>query len=250
MSRDKFMPEMHLKQPDFTWKAFGPFTKNKDGIQKLMQAGNAGYICENDIDKACFQHDMPYGKYKDFAKRIESDKVLKGFKAAGKTNYDGYQRGLVSIVYKFFNKKSAGSGVAILANKSMTNQLQLANELHKRNIRQFKRKRVYSSFKYNIWDADLPDMQLLSKYKKEIRYLLCAIYLFTKYVWVAPLKDKKVIATVQSILNSSKRKPNKIWVDQGSYFFNSPLKKMIKIKSHKNVSNILWRKVCSFWKIY
>ena len=92
MSRDKFMLGMHLKQPYFTWSSFGPFTKNKDGIQKLMQAGNTDYICENDIDKACFQHDMPYGKYKDFAKRAESDKVLKGFKVAGNPNYDGSQR--------------------------------------------------------------------------------------------------------------------------------------------------------------
>ena len=161
---------------------------------------------------------MPYGKYKDLTKRTESDKMLKGFKIAGNPNYDGYQRGLVSIVYKFLNTKSEVSGVAILVNKSMSNQLQL----DKPNIRQFKRKRVYSSFKYNIWGAHLADMQLLSKYNKEIRYLSCAIDLFTKYVWVALLKDKKGIATVnayQSILNSSKRKPNKTWVDQGSEFF-------------------------------
>ena len=161
---------------------------------------------------------MPYGKYKDLTKRTESDKMLKGFKIAGNPNYDGYQRGLVSIVYKFLNTKSEVSGVAILVNKSMSNQLQL----DKPNIRQFKRKRVYSSFKYNIWGAHLADMQLLSKYNKEIRYLSCAIDLFTNYVWVALLKDKKGIATVnayQSILNSSKRKPNKTWVDQGSEFF-------------------------------
>ena len=146
MSGDTFMPEIHLKQPDFTQSACGPFTTNKDRIQKLIQAGDTGYIYENDIDTACFQHDMPYGKYKDLTKRTESDKMLKGFKIAGNPNYDGYQRGLVSIVYKFLNTKSEVSGVAILVNKSMSNQLQL----DKPNIRQFKRKRVYSSFKYNI----------------------------------------------------------------------------------------------------
>ena len=118
-----------------------------------MQTGNTDYIYSNDLDKACFQHDMTYGKYKDLAKRAESDKVLKdeALKIASNSNYKGYQRGLASMVYKFFNEKSAGSGVATLANKPMPNQLQLANELHKPIIRKFKRRRVYSSFKDNIW---------------------------------------------------------------------------------------------------
>ena len=63
------MPEMHLKQPGFTYSAFGPFTKNKQRIQKFMQTGNTNYIYKNGFDKACFQHDMAYGKYKDLEER-------------------------------------------------------------------------------------------------------------------------------------------------------------------------------------
>ena len=77
MAGDKFMPEMHLKQPGFTHSACGLFTKNKQRIQKFMQTGDANYIYKNELDKACFQHDMAYRKYKDFGKRTQSDKVLK-----------------------------------------------------------------------------------------------------------------------------------------------------------------------------
>ena len=90
---------------------------------------------------------------------------------------------------------------------------------------------VYSSFKDNIWGVDLADMQLIRKYNKRIRYLLCTIDLLSKYVFVVPVKGKKGITianTFQSILNSSKRKPNKVWVDQGSEFYNKFLKKWLK----------------------
>ena len=73
----KFIPEMHLKQPGFTYSACGPFTKNKERIEKFMQTGNTDFIYKNDLDKACFQHDMAYGKSKELAKRTQSDKVLR-----------------------------------------------------------------------------------------------------------------------------------------------------------------------------
>ena len=106
---DKFMPEMHLKQPGFTYSACGPFTKNKERIEKFMQTGNTNFIYKNELDKACFQHDMAYGKLKNLAKRTQSDKVLrdKAFKIVSYPKYDGYQRGLASMVNKFFDKKSA-----------------------------------------------------------------------------------------------------------------------------------------------
>ena len=134
---DKFMPEMHLKQPGFTYSACGPFTKNKERIEKFMQTGNTDFIYKNELDKACFQHDMAYGKSKDLVKRTQSDKVLKdkAFKITNNPNFDGYQRGLASLVYKFFHKKSAsldkskGSGVINEPN------YQLASELHKPIIR-------------------------------------------------------------------------------------------------------------------
>ena len=62
LEEDKFIPEMHLKQPGFTYSACGPFTKNKERIEKFMQTGNADFTCKNELDKACFQHDMVYGK--------------------------------------------------------------------------------------------------------------------------------------------------------------------------------------------
>ena len=153
------MPEMHLKQPGFTYSACGPFMKNKETIQKFMQTGNTDYIYKNDLDKACFQHDLAYGKYKDFTKRTQSDKVLrdKAFELASNPKYDGHQKGLASMVYKFFDEKSTGIGINSISNK------QLANELHKPIIRKFKRRKVNSSFKDNIWGTDLADMQLTNK---------------------------------------------------------------------------------------
>ena len=124
------------------------------------------------------------------------------------------------MVYKFFEKKSSGSGAATKPN------YQLANELHRQIIRKFKRRKVYSSFRDNIWGVDLADMQSLSKYNKGIKYLLCAIDFFNKYAQVIPLKDKRGITIVnafQKILSKG-RKPNKIWVDQGGEFYNNLLR--------------------------
>ena len=92
-------------------------------------------------------------------------------------------------------------------------------------------KKVYSTFKDNIWGVDLADMQLLTKYNKGIRFLLCVIDIFSKYAWVVPLKDKKGISIVkafQSILKQSNKKPNKIWVDKGSEFYNAYFIKLLR----------------------
>ena len=168
-----------------------------------MQTGNTDFIYKNELDKACFQHDMAYGKAKDLVRRTQSDKVLrdKVFKIASDPKYDGYQRGLASMVYKFFDKKSSGSGVVTEPN------YQLANERHRQIIRRFKRRNVYSSFRDNISGIDLADM----KSNKEMKYLLCTIDLFRKYAWFGPLKDKRGITifnAFQKII--SERKPNKI----------------------------------------
>ena len=125
LAGDKFMPEMHLKSPEFTYSACGTFTKNKERIQKFMQTGDTNYIYRNHLDKACFQHDMGYGKYKDLTEIAQSHKVLrdKAFEIASNPEYDGYERGLASIVFKFFDEKSFGGGI-----KSMSNQ-QLAKKV-------------------------------------------------------------------------------------------------------------------------
>ena len=106
LAGDKFMPEMQLKQPGFTYSACGPFTKNKKRIENFMQTGNTDFIYKNYLDKACFQHDMAYGKSKNLARRTESDKVLrdKAFEIASNLKYDGCKRGSASMVYKFFDK--------------------------------------------------------------------------------------------------------------------------------------------------
>ena len=85
---DRFTPEMHLKQPSFTYSACGPFIRNKERIEKFMKTGNTDFIYKNELDKACFQHDMAYGKSKDLVKRTQSDKA---FKIASDPKYDGYQ---------------------------------------------------------------------------------------------------------------------------------------------------------------
>ena len=120
---DKFMPEMHLKQPGFTYSVSGKFTKNKERIQKLKETGDTSYIYKNELEKACFQQDMAYGDFKDLVRRTAFDKVLrdKAFNIAKNPKYDGYQRGLASMIYKCFDKKSASSGVNKHANESAFN---------------------------------------------------------------------------------------------------------------------------------
>ena len=229
LSGEKFMPEMHLRQPGFTYSVCGPFTKRKQIIQKFMQTGDTNCIYRNELDKACFQHDAAYSDSKDLAKRTQSDKVLKdkAFAIANDPKYDGYQRGLANMGYKLFDKKSKGTGIK---NEIKENE-QLANELHKPITRKFTKRKVYSSFKDNILGVDLADMQLTSKYRKGIRYLLCAIDLFSNYAFVVSLKNKKGVTITnafQSILDKSERKPNKIWTDQGSEFYNAHFKRWLK----------------------
>ena len=140
---------------------------------------------------------MAYGDFKDLKKRTAADKVLrdKAFNIATNPKYDGYQRGLASMVYTIFDKKTKASGVTTLANKSAiksTRQYkQLADEHHKPIIRKFRKRKVYSAFKDNIWAADLADMQLISKFNKGFRFLLCVIDIYSKYAWAVPLKGKK-----------------------------------------------------------
>ena len=138
LAGDKFMPEMHLRQPGFTYSACGPFTKNKERIQRFKETGDTSYIYKNELDKVCFQHDMAYGDFKDLAKRTAADKVLrnKAFKIARDQKYDGYQRGLASMVHKFFGKKSQGSGLS-----NNEENMQLADELHKPIIKKFKKRK-------------------------------------------------------------------------------------------------------------
>ena len=136
-----------------------------------------------------FNIDIAYGDFKDLARRTASDKVLrdKAFNITKNPKYDGYHRGLASMVYIFFDKKSVGNGVNTHANNK-----KLAEELQKPIIRSFKKRTIYSGFNDNIWGAHLADMQLISIFNKGLRFVLCVINIFSKYAWVVPLKDKKL----------------------------------------------------------
>ena len=103
LAAGKFMPEMHLRQPQFVYSAWGPFTKNEERIQNFKETGDTSFTYKNELDKECFQHDMAYEDFKDLPKRTAADKVLrnKAFKIASGQKYYGYQRGLASMVYKF-----------------------------------------------------------------------------------------------------------------------------------------------------
>ena len=220
LAGDKFMPEMHLRQPRFVYSACGPFTRHKERIKEFKRTGDTRYIYRNELDKVCFQHDSAYVDHKYLINRTEADKFLKdkAYDIASNPEYDGYQRGLVSMVYKFFDKKSTGSGFQKLKNTTKPSSSILADELHKPIIRKFNKRNVCSQFKDNIWGVDLADMQSLSRKNKGIKYLLCAIDLYSKYAFIIPLKDKKGISIVNAfnkIIKQSNRKPNKVWVDHG-----------------------------------
>ena len=151
---DKFMLEIHLRQPRFVYSACGPFTRHKEKIKEFKRTGDTRYIYRNELDKACFQHDSAYVDHKDLINRTEADKVLrdKAYDISSNPKYDSYQRGLASMVYKFFDKKSTGSGTGKPSSSI------LADKRHKPIIRKFNKRKVYSQFKDNIWGVDLADM--------------------------------------------------------------------------------------------
>ena len=146
------MLEMHLRQPRFVYSACGPFTGHKERIKEFKRTGDTRYIYRNEFDKACFQQDSAYADRKDLINRTEADKVLrdKAYDIASNPKYDGYQRGLTSMLYKFFDKKSTGSGFKKLKNTTRNSSI-LADERHKPIIRKYNKRKVYSQFKDNIW---------------------------------------------------------------------------------------------------
>ena len=111
LAGDKFMPEMHLRQPQFVYSAFGPFTKHKERIKEFKRTDDMRLLYRNKLDKACFKHDAAYAKYKDVENRLISDQKLRNsaYDIASNPVYDGYQRGLASMVYNFLIQKSLHS---------------------------------------------------------------------------------------------------------------------------------------------
>ena len=134
--RDKSTPEMHLRQPGITYSACVLFTKNNERIQKCKETEDSRYIQQSVLDKGCFQYDMLYRDFKHFPKTTASDKILreKAFSIAKNPKYNKYHRGLALLVYKFFHKKSPGSGIK---SEILSNQ-ELAEDLQKEIIRKFR----------------------------------------------------------------------------------------------------------------
>ena len=183
------MNAIQKKQPGFTYSACGLFTKNKERIKKFKETGDSRQIYQGELDKACFQHDMAYGDFKNLNGRTVDVKVLrdKAFNISKNPKNDGYQRGFAAMLHNFFDKKASGGTIK---NGNISNK-ELAEELHKPIIRKSEKRKVHSPLIDNIWGADLADMQLISKFNKGFRFLLCVIDIYSKYSWVILLKDKK-----------------------------------------------------------
>ena len=167
---------------------------------------------------------MAYRDSKKLNRRTVADKVLrdKAFDIAKNTKYDGYQSSHASMVCKPFDKKK-------LLVKQLKTKLFLIKSCQKNYTNQLLENfiKVHSPFIGNIWCGDLIDMQLISKFDKGFRFVLCIIGVYIKYTWAIYLKDKKritIINVFQKKLDRSKRKPNKIWVDQGHEFYNRLMK--------------------------
>ena len=128
---DKFLSELNLKQPGFTYSACGLFTKHSKNMLKFREKGNLKYLYRSKLEKACFAHDVAYSNSKDLATRAISDNILKvrAYEISSNCNHDGYQRTSASMVYKFFNTK-IGSGISV--------HEQLTEELHNMQLKNSK----------------------------------------------------------------------------------------------------------------
>ena len=131
LAEDKLMSEIHLRQLGLAHSACGPFTENKERNQKFKETRDSRYIYQDELGKACFQHDMADGDFTGLPRRTASDKTLHNI--AKNPNYDGNQRGVTSMVSKFFNKQSSGDAVK---NENMPD-LQLAEHLYRPINRKF-----------------------------------------------------------------------------------------------------------------
>ena len=165
LAGDKFMPEMHLRQPQFAYRACDPFTRHKERIKEFNRTGDTRLLYRNGLDKACFKHDAAYAKYKDVENRLILDQKLRNsaYDIASNPRYDGYQRGLASMVYNFFDSKVAPLDKKTMSGKGIKNNKILAEELHKPVIKKINKRKVYSQFRDNKWGVDLADTHAVIK---------------------------------------------------------------------------------------
>ena len=158
--------------------------KNK----KIKEVEDSKYIYQNKLDKFCPQHDMTYVNFKDLSRRIGSDKLLcnKPFNIAKTPKYDGYQRGLASIAYWFFDKNSSvsnTSGGAVICARSGTLITRDEYAVLQNLYAKLEKRKVFSSLKDDIWSTDVADMQLISEFNEGFQFLLCVIDVYSKYAW-------------------------------------------------------------------
>ena len=159
LSGNKLIPELHLRQPGFSYSALGPFKKHHQRIKTFKETVDFNYIFKKEMDEACFAHYAAYSDSKDLGKETISDKILKdrAYEIPINSKYNGYQRELTSMGYKIFDKKT-GSG-AIATSKATTSlNVELTQELH---TPKFKRRKTCAKFKGNIWAPDLHKMESL-----------------------------------------------------------------------------------------
>ena len=145
-------------------------------MKRIKEPGDLRYIYQNELDKACFQHDMAYKDFKNLNRKKASHKILLGktFNIAKNPKYDGYRRGLASMVYNCFDNETSGSGVK---SENISNK-KLAEEWHKTSFIKSNKRQVHSLFIDNIWGTDLADMQLISKFDKGFIFFLCVIDIY------------------------------------------------------------------------
>ena len=142
LAGEKFMSEMHLRRPGFTYSACGPFTKKQWKNPKIKKNRRFMIHLSNKLDNSCFQHDLTYGDFKNLTRWTDAISCDKVFNIAEKPKYDGYQRRLASLVYNFFDKKFSGSGIK----NEMISHKNSVGELHKPSIRKFNKRKVQSNF--------------------------------------------------------------------------------------------------------
>ena len=185
LARHKFMPERDLWQPGFTCSACEPFTKNKERIQKCKEIGDSLYIYPNKLDKASFQNDMAYGDFKDLTRKTASQNILHD--TAFNMMY------INAVLHQWFINFLIKKLLVNIENYNISNKTLTGNYTNQL-LESFRKKtKVHLSFTTNIWNDDLVTMQLISKLNIGFRFPLCIIYIFSKYAWAIPLKDKKEI---------------------------------------------------------
>ena len=192
LSRDEFILRLHLRQPVFIYNTFRLLSKHRQRIQKFKETGDLNDIYKNKLEKVCIFHDVAYSDSKDLAKRTASDKALKDKQNEISLNfkYDGYQRGLESMVYKFCDKQTRSGAISTSTARVILNEV-LVQELHNPVIKKFKKRKVCSRLKENILAVDLVEMGSLSTFYCGVNYVLCVIDIFIKHAWVKPLTDQK-----------------------------------------------------------